>query len=282
MNSVGTPPPYPETVMQGSATPSLATVITGASSGIGESLARQMARDEGQALVLVARRAAKLDALAAELRQAHGRRVEVIALDLEQAGAAARLLERVAGLGLAVDTLVNNAGFGLNDSFAEMALDRIQGMMQLNMVALTELCHGVLPGMRARGHGRILNVASVAGFQACPRFAVYGATKSYVLMFSEAMAAEENRNGIRITAVCPGATDTAFHSVAGNHGTLAARLMDSPEMVARSGLRALNRGRRMIVTGLLNKPLPLFVRLLPRAFVTWMAGVLVKREKIAA
>lgn len=265
--------------MQGSAPLPLATVITGASSGIGEALARQMARDERQALVLVARSADKLEALAAGLRQAHGRQVEVVVLDLEQPGAAGRLLARVASLGLVVDTLVNNAGFGLNDSFADMAPDRIQGMMQLNMVALTELCHGVLPGMRERGYGRIMNVASVAGFQACPRFAVYGATKSYVLMFSEALAAEENHNGIRITAVCPGATDTAFHSVAGNHGTLAAKLMDSPETVARSGLRALNRGRRVIVTGLLNKPLPLFVRLLPRAVVTWMAGVLVKREK---
>lgn len=257
----------------------LATVITGASSGIGAALARRMARDEPQALVLVARSADKLEALANDLRRDHGRRVEVIVADLEQPGGSARLLAEVAARGLAVDTLVNNAGFGLNDPFADMSLERIQGMMQLNMVALTELCHGVLPGMRQRGYGRILNVASVAAFQACPRFAVYGATKSYVLMFSEALAAEENRNGIRVTAVCPGATDTAFHEVAGNKGTLAARLMDSPETVVNSGLRALNRGRRVIVTGLMNKPLPLFVRLLPRFLVTWMAGLLVQRDK---
>lgn len=268
--------------MQGTATPTLATVITGASSGIGESLARQMAAQESQPLVLVARRADRLEALAADLRQRHGRRVEVVALDLEQAGAAARLVDAVAGLGLAIDTLVNNAGFGVNDPFADMPLDRIQGMLQLNMVALTELCHAVLPGMRTRRQGRIMNVASVAAFQACPRFAVYGATKSYVLLFSEALAAEENRNGIRITAVCPGATDTAFHDVAGNKGTFAARMMDSPETVAATGLRALNAGRRVIVTGLMNKPLPLFVRLLPRSMVTWLAGVLVQREKQAA
>lgn len=260
----------------------LATLITGASSGIGEALARRLARDEDQALVLVARRADKLAALAAELRQAHGRRVEVIALDLEQPGAAARLLQQVADLGLAVDTLVNNAGFGINDPFADMPLERIQGMMQLNMVALTELCHGVLPGMRARRAGRIMNIASVAAFQACPRFAVYGATKSYVLMFSEALAAEENRNGIAVTAVCPGATDTAFHDVAGNKGTIAAKLMDSPETVADSALAALRGSRRIIVTGLLNKPLPLFVRLLPRPVVTWFAGMLVQREPKAA
>lgn len=257
----------------------LATVITGASSGIGAALARRLARDESQALVLVARRADKLEALAAELRRDHGRRVDVVALDLEQPGASARLMAAVEAGGLSVDTLVNNAGFGINDRFADMPLDRIQGMLQLNMVALTELCHAVLPGMRQRGYGRILNVASVAAFQACPRFAVYGATKSYVLMFSEALAAEEGRHGIRVTAVCPGATDTAFHDVAGNKGTLAAKLMDSPETVVAGALRALNSGRRVVVTGLLNKPLPLFVRLLPRFLVTWMAGLLVQRDK---
>jgi short-subunit dehydrogenase len=259
----------------------LATVITGASSGIGESLARQLAREESQVLVLVARRQEKLNTLADELRKL-GRRVEVIALDLEQPGAAKTLVETVATRGLAIDTLINNAGFGINDPFADMPLDRIQGMMQLNMVALTELCHAVLPGMRARRRGRIMNVASVAAFQACPRFAVYGATKSYVLMFSEALAAEENRNGIRITAVCPGATNTAFHDVAGNHGTFAAKMMDSPELVAKSALSSLNAGRRVIVTGLMNKPLPLFVRLFPRNLVTWAAGLLVQREKPAA
>lgn len=259
-----------------------ATVITGASSGIGEALARQLAAAEPQSLVLVARRGDKLAALAEELRQAHGRRVEVIALDLEQPGAAGELVAQVAARGLAIDTLINNAGFGINDAFADMPLERIQGMLQLNIVALTELCHAVLPTMRERGYGRLINIASVAAFQACPRFAVYGASKSYVLMFSEALDAEERRHGIRVTAVCPGATDTAFHDVAGNKGTLAARLMDSADAVAASAIRASNRGRRVIVTGLLNKPLPLFVRLLPRALVTWFAGILVRREKQAA
>lgn len=256
-----------------------ATLITGASSGIGEALARQLAATEAQTLVLVARRADKLATLAGELQRTHGRHVEVIALDLEQPGAAAALMAQVAARGLVIDTLVNNAGFGINDAFADMPLDRIQGMMQLNIVALTELCHAVLPAMRGRGFGRVINVASVAAFQACPRFAVYGATKSYVLMFSEALDAEERRYGIRVTAVCPGATDTAFHEVAGNKGTLAAKLMDSAETVAASAIRASNGGRRVIVTGLLNKPLPLFVRLLPRGIVTWFAGVLVQREK---
>lgn len=261
------------------ATPSLtpATVITGASSGIGEALARRLAAQEKQTLVLVARRQDKLAALAAELKTTHGARVETIVLDLEVPGAAARLLADVEARGLAIDTLINNAGFGLNNLFADMPLDRIQGMMQLNMVALTELSHGVLPGMRLRRQGRIMNIASVAAFQACPRFAVYGATKAYVLMFSEALDAEERKHGIHVTAVCPGATATEFHDVAGNHGTLAAKMMDTAETVADSALSALNAGRPVVVTGLLNKPLPFFIRLMPRRLATWFAGVVVKR-----
>lgn len=259
----------------------LATVITGASSGIGESLARQLATREDQTLVLVARREDKLQALATELNKAHGTRVEVIGLDLEKPGAASQLIAAVESRGLAIDTLINNAGFGINDPFADMPLDRIQGMMQLNMVALTELCHAVLPGMRLRQQGRIMNIASVAAFQACPRFAVYGATKAYVLMFSEALAAEERRNGIHVTAVCPGATATEFHDVAGNHGTFAAKMMDSADTVASSAIAALDAGRSVVVTGLMNKPLPFFIRLMPRTLATWFAGVVVEREKAA-
>ena len=253
----------------------LATVITGASGGIGEAIARQLAAQEKQALVLVARSEDKLQGLANELRQAHGIQVEVLGLDLEKRGAANALVTGVNRLGLDIDTLVNNAGFGLNDLFADMPLDRIQGMMQLNMVALTELCHLVLPGMRERRKGRIMNIASVAAFQACPRFAAYGATKAYVLSLTEALASEEKPNGIRVTAVCPGATATAFHNVAGNTETFAAKIMDTPETVAKSAIRALNAGRPMVVTGLMNKPLPFFIRLLPRALVIWFAGKLV-------
>ncbi|MDI1301485.1 MAG: SDR family oxidoreductase [bacterium] len=257
----------------------LATVITGASSGIGEAIARQLAEQEKQVLVLVARRGDKLAALATELKTQHGVTVEVIALDLETPGAAQQLMAAVQARGLSVDTLINNAGFGINDLFADMPLERIQGMMQLNIVALTELAHAVLPDMRARRQGRIMNIASVAAFQACPRFAVYGASKAYVLMFSEALAAEEKRNGIHVTAVCPGATRTAFHDIAGNHGTFAAKLMDPADAVASSAINALNAGRSVIVTGLLNKPLPFFIRLLPRALATWSAGIMVQREK---
>ncbi|PTQ88987.1 SDR family NAD(P)-dependent oxidoreductase [Agitococcus lubricus] len=250
----------------------LATVITGASSGIGEQLAKQLASQEPQTLVLVARRAEKLNTLAEQLRQTHSIRVEVISLDLEQVGAAQQLVKAVQDLGLEIDTLINNAGFGLNDLFADMPLERIQGMMQLNMVALTELCHAVLPAMRQRKQGRIMNIASIAAFQSCPKFAAYAATKAYVLSLSEALAYEEKTNGIKVTAICPGATATAFHDVAGTNGTLLTKIMDSAEDVARSALKALNTGKPVLVTGAINKPLPFFNRLLPRQCVVWVAG----------
>ncbi len=254
-------------------TTSLATVITGASGGIGEALAKRLAAKEKQTLVLVARSQDKLQALAQKISQEQGIRVEVIALDLEKVGSAQQLVSAVTALGLEIDTLINNAGFGVNDKFADMPLERIQGMMQLNMVTLTELCHAVLPAMRSRKKGRIMNIASVAAFQSVPNFAAYAATKSYVLSLSEAMAAEEKANGIRVIAVCPGATATAFHDVAGNEGSLIMKIMDSPDTVARSAICAMNCGCPMVVTGLMNKPLPLIARLLPRQCMTWVAGL---------
>jgi len=257
-----------------------ATLITGASSGIGEALARLLATEQ-QTLVLVARRHDKLETLAQELRANHGSTVQVIAADLELPGAAAQLLAQVEALGLSVDTLVNNAGFGINAEFADQAADRVTAMLQLNIVALTELTHAVLPAMRQRGRGRIMNIASVAAFQPCPRFAIYGASKAYVLSFSEALAAEVAKEGIKVTAVCPGATRTEFHDVAHNDGVFATRFMDSAEDVAIEALRALNGGTRVIVTGLINKPLPLLVRLSPRRLVVWLAGKTVTPPKAA-
>ncbi len=259
----------------------LATVITGASSGIGEALARRLASEERQTLVLVARRSEKLTALADELRKAHSLRVEVITLDLEKPGAAPTLLKELAGRGLSADTLINNAGFGINTPFATAPLDRTRAMMQLNMVTLTELCHAVLPAMHERQRGRILNVASILGFQACPRFAVYAASKSFVLSFSEALAREERKHGVRVTAVCPGSTRTAFHDVAGNNGTFSKRIMNSPDTVAASALQALRNGRAVIVPGIFNKPLPFLLRFCPRPIAVFIAGLLVRRKQAA-
>lgn len=254
----------------------LATVITGASSGIGEALAHLFAREQ-QTLVLVARRKDKLEGLAKALNSKYGVKVHVIALDLQQMGAAAQLMNEVSNLKLTVDTLVNNAGFGVSAPFAKSDASQTSGMMQLNMVALTELTHIVLPMMLERGHGRIMNIASVVAFQPCPYFAVYAATKAYVLSFTEALAEEMRGRGILVTAVCPGSTATEFHDVAHTKGSLLTQIQDTAETVAEEGYKALNNGKSVVVTGLMNKPLPLVNRLVPRKAMTWATSKLMGR-----
>lgn len=254
----------------------LTTVITGASSGIGAALAHLFAPEQ-QSLVLVARRKDKLEALAKELNAKHGIKVHVIAQDLEQPDAAAALMNTIASLNLMVDTLVNNAGFGVSAPFAKADAAKTSAMMQLNMVTLTELTHMALPGMLARGHGRIMNIASVAAFQPWPYFAVYAATKAYVLSFTEALAAEVSDRGVLVTAVCPGSTNTGFHEVANTKGSLVDKIAESPEMVADEAYRALNNGKVVVVTGLMNKPVPVINRLVPRRAMTWAMGKMMGR-----
>lgn len=255
----------------------LATLITGASSGIGAALAASFAREPSRVLVLVARRTAPMHALADELKTRFGTETQVIEADLEVPGAAATLLAKVDALGLTVDTLVNNAGFGLNGPLQDMSLARVSGMLQLNITALTELTHGVLPAMRARRNGRILNVASIAAFQPCPNFAAYGASKAYVLSFSEALGIELETSGITVTAVCPGSTASGFHAVAGSDRSLVAKFMDTPETVADQAYKALQQGERVIVTGWVNKPLPLMSRLIPRTTLARITGKLMAK-----
>lgn len=256
----------------------LATVITGASSGIGEIMARDLAAEK-QTLILVARRADLLARLADELRAQHGITVHCIAQDLEKPNAANELMSRIKALNVSVDMLVNNAGFGINANVHETDEGRLTGMLMLNMVTLTELCRAVLPEMVARKKGRILNVGSLIGFQATPRFAGYSASKAYVITFTEALAAEVKPFGVHVSAVCPGATKTAFHEVSGNSGSLVTLLMDTPENVSRTGINAVNKGKALVVAGLMNKPLPFFVRLLPRGLMVLIAGLLVKPPK---
>ncbi len=250
-------------------------LITGASSGIGKALAYRFAQDKHD-LVLVARREQVLNDLAAELREIHGINVHVLAQDLAQAGAAAQLYSRLQSLGVHVDVLVNNAGFGTNGSFSEVELSGWQQMMQLNMVTLTELTYFVLPGMRERGFGRILNVSSVAGWMPCPNFAVYAATKAYVLSFSEALRFELRGQHIGVTTVCPGATATEFHEVAGNGGTMITRVMDTPELVAETAYKAMWKERGAVISGWMNKPLPFLLRLSPRGLVLRTAARVAK------
>lgn len=254
----------------------LATVITGASSGIGMELAHLFA-PEHQHLVLVARRREPMDALAADLKHKYGVRVTVISRDLQEPGAAQALMDDLAAHHLQVDTLVNNAGFGLSGNFAHADPVKTSAMMQLNMITLTELTQRALPGMLERGQGRILNVASLVAFQSCPYFAIYAATKSFVLSFSEALAEEVGSRGVLVSCLCPGSTDTGFHDVAATKGSVLEQIADSPKMVAEQGYKGLNNGQRVVVTGWMNKPVPMLNRLVPRRAMTWAVGKVLGR-----
>jgi uncharacterized protein len=235
------------------------TLVTGASAGLGVHFARQCRR-RGDELVLVARRRDRLEALAAELGSAH-----VIAADLAEPGAPRRLLAEVAGLGLEVDTLINNAGFGSAGAFVEAPPERLLEMVDLNVRSLTELCRLTLPAMLERRSGFILNVASTAAFQAGPWSAVYYATKAYVLSLSEALHEEARARGVHVSALCPGPTATEFFEVAGSAGGRLAKMATDPGAVVAAGLAGLARNKAIVVPGLMNKMTSQAGRILPRA-----------------
>jgi short-subunit dehydrogenase len=246
-------------------------LVTGASKGIGRDLALQLA-DRGYDLVLVARDQAALERLAETLR-ARGVGVHPLGADLARPGAAERLAATVEGLGIAPEILVNNAGFGATGDLAATSIDQAGEMIQLNIAALVELTQRLLPGMRRRGRGRILQVASVAVFMPIPSMAVYAASKAFVLSFSQALAWELRGSGITVTALCPGATSTGFAQRAGASDTpmFTSPLVMAPERVAALGLRALFSGRPVVVTGTLNRLLVAAAGLLPRAWVLRIA-----------
>jgi short-subunit dehydrogenase len=189
-------------------------LVTGASGGIGEAFARQLAA-QGKDLILVARSEEKLHSLARELAAAHGVRTHVIVADLARHDSASALYAEIERLGLDVDLLINNAGYARAGAFAELALDEQADMIRLNVNTLVELSRLYLPAMRGRGWGGIINVASNAAFQPVPYLAVYAATKAFVLSFSEALAEEVARDGVSVMALCPGATATGFQERAG-------------------------------------------------------------------
>jgi uncharacterized protein len=222
-------------------------LVTGASSGIGEQFARQLAA-RGHDLVLVARRADRLESLAAELPT----EAKVIASDL--ASDAASLGGRVHELGVQVDLLVNNAGFGTYGRFADLDRDGEEREIRVNVVALVRLTHAALGPMVARGHGTILNVSSVAGLQATPGNATYGATKAYVASFSEAVHEELVGTGVTLTAVLPGFTRTEFQQRAGIEGrALPGFAWQSVEDCAAEALAGARAGKAWVVTGRLNR-----------------------------
>jgi short-subunit dehydrogenase len=252
-------------------------VVTGASSGIGAAIARQLA-DKGHPLVLVARRRERLDALAKELSDAHGRPCLVCAQDLAAPDAAERVLEFVGSRDLSVEVLVNNAGYGMQGRFVEMSMADVARMIQLNVVGLTALTQGFARAMVKGGGGYILNVASAAAFLPSPYVSAYAATKAYVKNFSEALRFELRGTGVSVTTLYPGITTTEFNEVA--HAKTPA-IMEasvlSAEQVARAGLRAMYARRRALVPGLINKLNALFCELLPRGFIVYVTGRLLGR-----
>lgn len=250
-------------------------LITGASSGMGEGFARALAAD-GHALILTARRGERLEALASELR-AKGSTVHVFTADLAEPDAASRLLAEIEAAGLTIDTLINNAGFGLQGAFAETDAAAQLGMIDLNCRALVALAHGVLPQMIARGSGGILNIASVAAFQPGPWMAVYYASKAFVLSFSEALHEEVKAKGVGVAALCPGPTRTEFADIAGlGSSPLFQRFAGDADAVVRDGLKALSTNQAVKVSGAMNLAMAQGIRFTPRFLARRIAGTLQK------
>jgi short-subunit dehydrogenase len=239
-------------------------LVTGASSGLGADFARELAR-RGAALTVVARREDRLRWLRRELADAHGAEVEVVALDLNQAGAPDRLLAGVGTRGRPVDVLVNNAGFGLYGPFSQLEWERERAMLELDVIVPVHLTKLFLPGMLERRRGWILNVASIGAYQPSPLYASYSAAKSFILNFTEALSYELRGSGVVATAVSPGVVATEFLQVAGQRPTRYQRLarMDSPT-VARIAVDAMLKGRPSLVPGRLNAVSVWSNRLLPR------------------
>jgi short-subunit dehydrogenase len=246
--------------------------VTGASSGIGAELARELAA-RGFHLFLTARRQDRLEALATELTATRGARVEIATADLRAPEGVDQLLGEIASRGLVVDTFVNNAGFGLRGRFAELPLEAQEEMLALNIGALTRLSRKVLPDLIARGHGGIINVASTAAFQAGPNMAAYYASKAYVLSLSEALHEEAKPHGVVVTALCPGPTQSEFADVAGMDGSKLFRANAmKPRDVARAGVDGYLAGHAIVVPGLSNAIGVFAAGLLPRGFTRRVAG----------
>ncbi|MFG3703977.1 SDR family NAD(P)-dependent oxidoreductase [Micromonospora sp. NPDC047670] len=223
-------------------------LITGASSGIGAEFARQLAA-EGRDLALVARSVDRMDELAATLRQAHRVRVEVIGQDLAAPDATARVVAELGARGLEVTLLVNNAGFGTCGRFEEIPADRDHDQLMVNVVALTDLTHALVPAMLARGRGGVINVGSTAGFQPAAYFAVYSAAKAFVLNFSLALWSEYRDRGLHVLALCPGPVETGFFEAIGTRRAAIGGRFETPQRVVAGALRALARNRGYVVSG---------------------------------
>jgi uncharacterized protein len=247
-------------------------LVTGASSGIGLELAKCFAADKSN-LVLVARNIAAMESLAAELRREHKIEVQVITADLTQPEAPQKVFDELEGRGIAVDVLVNNAGFGLHGSFVELPPERQLEIVQVNVSALVALTRLFLPGMVQRRRGGILNVGSVAGFVPGPYMAIYYASKAFVQSFSEALFEELRGTGVSVTNLCPGPTETNFSQTARTYKTRTKQVSKMTAAdVAVAGHRAFRDGRWVCVPGIQNKFFALLIRLFPRSTSRGVVG----------
>jgi uncharacterized protein len=252
-------------------------LVTGASGGIGLSIAEELARNKHD-LVLVARNAKKLALIADTLEKTYGVVVQVLPADLGSREGVSQLIAELAARKLEPNVLVNNAGFGLFGKHADTDLADEQQMIDVNIIALTRLTKALLPAMLTRKHGRIMNVASTAAFQPGPYMAVYYATKAYVLSYSEAIAQELSGTGVTVTALCPGPTKSGFQDRADMHDSalVKGKKLPTAEEVAQYGVRAMFAGKRVAIHGAMNAILVQSLRVMPRRMITQVVAAMSK------
>jgi short-subunit dehydrogenase len=245
----------------------MTTLITGASSGIGEAFARRLAAD-GHDLFLVARSGDKLRDLCDELSASHEIKADYLALDLSEPDADEDCFKATHRLRIEIDLLINNAGFGSMGDFAKLDIERELSMIGLNIGALVGLTHRYLEPMRRRGRGTIINISSGAGFQPIPFMATYAATKAFVTSFSEAIAEENRPFGIEVIAVCPGSTETPFFETGNVGREFTSKGMETPEQVVQTALNAIGSGKAMVISGWKNRMVARLSALAPNSLIT--------------
>lgn len=258
------------------------SLITGASAGIGATFARQLAA-LGHDLVLTARRADRLDALASELREKHATTVTVLPSDLADPAAPRQLVDALQQRALQVDWLINNAGYGVPGSFVANAWQTHADSLQVLLTAPTELVHHLLPGMRQRKYGRIINVASLAGHVPAPAgHTLYAATKSYLIKFSQALSLENKSANVHVCALCPGFTMSEFHDVTGTRDMMNAMpgyMWLSADDVVQQGIAAVERGDAVYVTGKLNRLIKAVVTTMPDKLAMYLSARQARRYR---
>jgi uncharacterized protein len=252
-------------------------LVTGASAGIGVALAAQLAAG-GTHLVLTARRRDRLEELSRKLKKAHSIQTEIFVDDLAQPDASQGLYDFTRQKGIAIDLLINNAGFGQYGELTQVETRRLLDMVQVNCTAVVHLTRLYLPDMIARRRGDVLIVASSASFQAVPYISTYAATKAFDLFFAEGLAEEMKPHGIRVCALCPGSTESEFHALAGQEQFTSTH-QETAEKVARTGLEALAGGRSYVISGLGNYLRAHSQRIVPRRIVTRIAASMFRPDK---